>query len=66
MSKIIVNVESGEVIERELNEQELAQQVEDEKTIEQRKEEEAIFAENRKNLLGKLGITEEEARLLLG
>ena len=66
MSKIIVNCETGEVFERELNEEELAQQTIDEKIIIAKEKELAAKAKARQNLLDKLGITEEEAKLLLG
>jgi len=68
--KRIINVETGEVIERELNAEELAQQAIDEANIAAAKaiadaEAEAKAAQ-RQALLSRLGITEEEAKILLG
>jgi len=68
--KRIINVETGEVIERELNAEEIAQQEIDEANIAAAKaiadaEAEAKAAQ-RQALLSRLGITEEEARILLG
>lgn len=63
--KRIINCETGEVIERELNEEELAQQAIE---IEAKAQAEAniqVAAEAKATLLTKLGITEEEAKLLL-
>ena len=69
MSKLIVNVETGETAERELNAKELAQQATDESNI---AAEEAIRhaeadakATAKAALLDRLGITAEEAALLL-
>lgn len=62
----IVNVETGEEIEREMNEAEFAQYEADKAAGEQRKAEEAAKAQARQALLDKLGITEDEAKLLLG
>lgn len=64
--KRIINCETGEVIERELNEEELAQQAIDEAATGARAAEEAAKAQARQALLDKLGITEDEAKLLLG
>lgn len=68
--KKIVNVETGEVIERELNAEEIAQQNADEIYAAEKlapliAEAEAKAAQ-RAALLERLGITEEEARILLG
>jgi FMN-dependent NADH-azoreductase len=61
----IHNVETNEIIERELNEQELAQ-FEADRLAAEAKSQEAIDAANAKAaLLQKLGITEDEAKLLL-
>jgi hypothetical protein len=69
MSKIIGifhNVETGEVIERELTAEELAER----QTIidgqAQAQAEEARRQTDKAALLSKLGITEDEAKLLLG
>jgi hypothetical protein len=69
MSKIMGtfhDVETGEVIERELTAEELAsrQSVLDSET--ERKAEEAQRDSDREALLAKLGITADEAKLLLG
>jgi hypothetical protein len=65
----IVNLETGEVIERELNAEELAQQQIDtaaDLAARQAKEAEAeAKATQKAALLERLGITEDEARLLL-
>jgi hypothetical protein len=62
----IHNVETGEVIERDFNEAELAQLAIDQETAQVTKEAEAQKATDKAALLEKLGITEDEARLLLG
>ena len=69
MSKLIVNCETGEIVERELNAEELAQQEIDEANIAAAK---AIAdakaeaeAQAKAALLERLGITAEEAALLL-
>jgi hypothetical protein len=62
----IHNVETGEVIEREMNAEEL-EQWESARTVQaEREAAEAQKAAERAALLSKLGITEDEARLLLG
>lgn len=62
----IHNVETGEVIEREMNEQELEQFEIDKAEAKAKAESEADKAVEKSALLAKLGITEDEARLLLG
>ena len=62
----IHNAETGEVIEREMNAEELAQLAIDEANSNAEKQAEAAKAHERAALLERLGITEEEARLLLG
>ena len=70
MTKLIVNCETNEVTERELNTEELAQQAIDEANIQAaqaaRQAEADAKAAQRQALLDRLGITEEEARILLG
>lgn len=66
MSKVIVNVSTGEVTKRELNAEELSQQAIDEATTQAIQAEQAAKAQARQALLDKLGITEDEAKLLLG
>jgi hypothetical protein len=62
----IHNVETGEIIEREMNAEELAQQVTDQTAETARQAAEAQKAAAKQALLDKLGITAEEAQLLLG
>jgi hypothetical protein len=70
MSKLIVNCETGETVERELNAEELAQQATEEAAVQAaeaaRQAEVATKAAQRQAVLNRLGITEEEARILLG
>lgn len=61
----IHNVETGEVIEREMNAEELAQWELDKATAEAKAQAAAEAAAAKAALLAKLGITEEEAKLLL-
>jgi hypothetical protein len=61
----IHNVETGEVIEREMNAQELAQWETDKATQKASDEAEAAKASAKAALLAKLGITADEAVLLL-
>jgi hypothetical protein len=69
MSKLIVNCETGETIERELNAEELAQEkimvANHLKIIQEEKAEAEAKATAKADLLAKLGITAEEAVLLL-
>jgi hypothetical protein len=64
-----VNCETGEIIEREMNAQEIAQRKADQEEAAIRAELEAQEAEAQANakvaLLDRLGITEAEAKLLL-
>jgi hypothetical protein len=68
--KRIINVETGEVIDRPFNAEEIAQQKIDEANIAEAnaiREAEAEEKEaSRQALLTRLGITEDEARILLG
>ena len=67
MSKIIEhNVETGEIIERDLTENELIQQAIDAKAEEERIANALAKAAAKAALFERLGITEEEAKLLLG
>jgi hypothetical protein len=61
----IHNVETGEVIEREMNAEELAQKEADKATALARQQAEANKEADKAALLSKLGITEDEAKLLL-
>ena len=64
--KRIINVETGEVIERELNAKEIAQQEIDAAAYSAAQAEAEAKATAKAALLARLGITEDEARLLLG
>ena len=66
MSKLIINCETGETTQRELNAEELAQQSIDVANSEAKQAEANAKAAQRQALLSRLGITEEEARILLG
>lgn len=59
------NVETGEVIEREMNADELEQWEADKAKAEAEAQAKAEAAAAKAALLAKLGITEEEAKLLL-
>jgi len=61
----IHNVETGEIIEREMNAEELAQWEADKAKAEADAQAKAEAAAAKAALLEKLGITEEEAKLLL-
>lgn len=69
-TKIIVNCETGEVTEVELTAEEVAQREADAIAYQAQKDEEAtaaaLKAEAKAGLLARLGITAEEAELLLG
>jgi len=69
MTKLIINCETGEVIERSLNAEEIAQQEIDEANYLAAKAiadaEAEAKAEAKAALLEQLGITEEQAKLLL-
>jgi hypothetical protein len=63
---IIHNAETGEIVEREMNADELAQWEADKAAAAAQAQAAAEAAAARAALLAKLGITEDEARLLLG
>ena len=65
MKKAIYNVATGEVIEREMNADELAQVEIDKANAAQRKAQAEAKAAEKAALLDRLGITEDEAKLLL-
>lgn len=65
MKTTIHNVETNEVIEREMNAEELAQWELDKATAEAEAQAKAEAAAAKTALLQKLGITEEEAKLFL-
>jgi phosphopantetheinyl transferase (holo-ACP synthase) len=62
----IHNVETGEIVEREMNADELAQYELDQATAEATAAEAAAKEAARAALLDKLGITADEVKLLLG
>ena len=62
----IHNVTTGEVSEREMTDQEIAQMESDAVASQLQMEAEAAKATEKAALLAKLGITAEEAQLLLG
>jgi hypothetical protein len=68
--KKIIDCETGEVVERELNAEEMAQQEVDEADLAAVealiKAEAETKATQRQAILDRLGLTEDEARLLLG
>jgi len=67
MPKILIhNIETNEIIEREMNADELAQYELDKAAAEARAAEATAKEAARQALLDKLGITADEAKLLLG
>ncbi len=66
MSKLIVNCETGEEIVRDATAEEIAQMKLDADNAAARKAEAEARESARQALLSKLGITQEEAQLLLG
>ena len=62
--KIIHNVETGEIIERELTKEELAQQVIDEKASAARETEKAKAEAAKAAVLEKLGLTADDFKAL--
>ena len=62
----IVNLETGEEIVRDANAEELARMEQDRLANAERLAAEAEKAAKRAELLARLGITEEEAKVLLG
>jgi hypothetical protein len=65
MAILIHNVETGEIIEREMTKAEADQLALDNATAISRKSDEAAKAAEKAALLAKLGITADEAKLLL-
>lgn len=61
----IHNITTNEIIDREMNDQEFAQYKKDKEIFESEIESERLKKEQREALLLKLGITEDEAKLLL-
>jgi hypothetical protein len=61
----IIDIESGETTTREMNDAEFAQYEADQTTAAERAETEAAKAAEKEALLERLGITADEAKLLL-
>lgn len=61
----IHNIETGEIIEREMNAEEFAQWEKDQSELEEALKVRAEAAAAKAALLQRLGITEEEAKLLI-
>lgn len=66
MTKLIINCETGETVERELNKAEKDQQKVDEVLVNQIKAEAEARAVARQEILDRFGLTADEAKLLLG
>lgn len=66
MNKLIVNCETGETKERELNKSEKDQQKIDEQAVAVSEAKAEAKAAQRQAILDKLGLTADEAQLLLG
>ena len=66
MSKLIVNCETNEITERELNKAEKDQQKLDEAKIQAKQIEFEARVAARQAILDRLGLTADEAKLLLG
>ena len=66
MTKLIVNVETGETIERELNKAEKDQQKADEAIHAKAQEAKAKADAEKAALLARLGLTEDELKTILG
>jgi hypothetical protein len=66
MTKLIVNCETGETVERELNKAEKDQQKADEALVAQYAEARAQQAAQKAALLARLGLTEDELKTILG
>ena len=62
----ITNITTGEEIEREMNAEELAQYKADQNAVIALRQAEAAKAAERQVILDRLGLTAEEAQLLLG
>ena len=62
----IHNIENDEIIEREMNDAEFKDYQANEKFLSEREAEKAALAAQKQALLDRLGITEAEARLLIG
>lgn len=63
---VIHNVETGEVVERDMTADELAQWEADQAEAEAKKQAEAEAKAARQALLNRLGLTDEEIKVLIG
>jgi hypothetical protein len=66
MTKIIIDCETGEVIERELNKAEKDQQEKDEAILAEYEVAKAQQAAEKAALLARLGLTKDELKTILG
>lgn len=66
MTKLIINCETNEITERELNKAEKDQQKIDEAKVQARQIELDARATERQAIFDRLGLTADEAKLLLG
>jgi hypothetical protein len=66
MTKIIIDVQTGEIAERELNKAEKDQQKKDELIIADYEAAKAQQAAEKVALLARLGLTEDELKTILG
>jgi len=62
----IHNIETDEIIEREMNADELAQWETDKATIQAEAEAKAAIQAQKQAILARLGLTEDELRIVLG
>lgn len=63
--KLVHNVETGQVMEVELSEEDIAQRAIDDETIKAEKAAKALEISAKEAILNRLGLTAEEAALLL-
>ena len=66
MSKLVINCETGETTERELNKAEKDQQKKDELIVAEYKAAAVQQAADKAALLARLGLTEDELKTILG
>ena len=66
MTKLIINCETGETVERDMNKAEKDQQKVDEVLVNELKAEAEAKAVARQAILDRLGLTADEAKLILG
>ncbi len=66
MTKLIINVETGETVERELNKAEKDQQKIDEKIIDAKQAEQQAKEAAKAAILDRIGLTADELKTILG